>query len=334
MKNTRSYEVPTTVPITVKIALGIGRVRLTAEDTTTASVNLHPADPDDRVALKLIADAAITDTGRSTLRVVDIAVPNPPSATTTTVRFADRAQRAVNAVFATRGSFVISHGDGVASYSVSDGVVDAPGAVLIDIIVPIGSRVALDLATADFTSHGVLAKVEGDAGGGDVSIETGNSINLTSRTGDISVRYGHDIEVRTGSGSVDIGAAGVVRATTGSGDVTVGEAADVQATTGTGDVRIATVDHVRVTTGSGDVTIRRVTSDACLQAGTGDINVSSRDARVEARTGTGDIDLTVTAGSGGSARLDSGTGGIAVHGANPANYPVRAHSITGDVSYR
>lgn len=151
-------------------------------------------------------------------------------------------------------------------------------AMRLAIQVPLDSRVAADLASADLRCTGRLAQLKVKSASGDVTVEevTGD-VSVGTASGGVRVEHTQStLSIKTASGAVD-----VVR---GDGDVEVSVAS--------GDIVVHDAGgSVRARSASGDVDVRA--------AGSGSLNVTtaSGDVRVGVRAGTG-VWLDLASGSG------------------------------------
>lgn len=197
----------------------------------------------------------------------------------------------------------------------------------VALVVPTGSVVNIEAASADISVAGSLQALAAKTGSGDLTIE----------------RADNDTNLKTGSGDVQISSSnGRLVAATGSGDVQVGSSDGVAAlSAGSGTV---SAEHARgdftAKTGSGNVVIRDGGGQLTMKAGSGDLSVKSvADGAVLATTGSGDVDIAVVSGTAAWLDLNTVTGTVRnrlddATGPDPDEKTVelRVKTATGDIS--
>lgn len=171
----------------------------------------------------------------------------------------------------------------------------------VDVEVELPERSELDVRTGsgDVTAVGVLGRVVGATGSGDIAVDEIAGGDLKSGSGDIEAR-----SVR-----------GALSTKTGSGDVSVETAnAALDLVSGSGAITVRRAEgSARAKTGSGDVTIGASVADLEILTGTGDVELGGiHGGQVKARTGTGDVALGVVAGVAAYLDLNTVTGAVRV----------------------
>lgn len=154
----------------------------------------------------------------------------------------------------------------------------SPG-VVIEVRVPIGSRLAARTKSAGVTVRGELGDTRVATGSGDVALEdVDGTLVVESGSGGVRVAtIAGDASVKTASGDVVIGTCcSDVKIHTASGGITVDLAeADLDARTASGDIAVGQSDGtVNARTASGDLSLPRVRGDsASAVAASGDVEV-------------------------------------------------------------
>ena len=196
----------------------------------------------------------------------------------------------------------------------------------VDVIVPVGSDVAVRTTSADVVLEGALGGGQVRSGSGDVEVDT----------------FGADASVQTGSGGVRVvEAGGELRVKSGSGQVSVGRAAaGLVVATGSGDVELGTVTGpTLVKTGSGDLTVHDAHTDVSLSTSSGDLSIHHvRRGKVAAKGASGDVRVGIPAGVpvwtdittvSGVIRSDLPAAGEPGEGQD--HVELRAKTVSGDV---
>ncbi|MFG2004639.1 DUF4097 domain-containing protein [Spirillospora sp. NPDC048911] len=153
----------------------------------------------------------------------------------------------------------------------------------------------------------------------EVVLPKGSRLRGTARRGDL-VCAGRlwECEFRTGAGRLRVEDAGPVRLRTRHGDVALGRAtADVDVATGSGELRIGRVDgDLELRNSNGHTWIEEITGDLRLKVANGNVDIGRAHGsvtstaargsirvkevtrgRVELRTGTGDVEVGVHGGT-------------------------------------
>jgi len=178
----------------------------------------------------------------------------------------------------------------------------------ITVVVPEGSSVIAELASADLTCRGTLGRLHVETAAGDVPAgDVTGDATAHSASGDVAVGHaGGTASVRSMSGDVALAsAARDIDAHTASGDVAIGTAgASVRARTASGDIAVGVVRQgtVEINSASGDVAVgvaagAGVWLDVSTMSGNTatDLAVSDQqpaagcDLRITARTTSGDV---------------------------------------------
>lgn len=255
-------------PITLSLRAGGGAVDITAEDRTTALVDVRPFDDND--AARNLAEATRVEMHSDTLTVT---TPDPPGA------WLWRRHARLH---------IIAR-------------------------VPLGTALALKVASADLVARGRYGLVTVSIAAGDGYVEhiTGNA-NLKTASGDLTVdRIDGTAHVNSASGDVAIGTAGQ----------------DLNVHAASGDVRIGRVDaSVKVASASGDIDIAQIArGEARLRSASGDVTVG-----VAGGTGVW-LDLST---SSGHARSDLSTPQPPPAAPNDADLHLHVRSMSGDITVR
>jgi DUF4097 and DUF4098 domain-containing protein YvlB len=183
----------------------------------------------------------------------------------------------------------------------------------ISVVVPEGSAVKANLASADLHGHGRLGQVEVNTASGDVQLgDVTGDVPIKSASGDVSLGHtGGRVSVQSASGDLAMrGADGDIELHSASGDIAVGTAGNsVRARTASGDIQIALTQRgaVEVNSASGDVAVGVATGvgvwlDISTMSGSTstDLNVGDAaptggpDLRLTARTISGDVRISRT----------------------------------------
>ncbi len=132
------------------------------------------------------------------------------------------------------------------------------GRATVRVVVPSGSALRAETASASVTSHVDLGQVIVKTAAGDVQLRDCDSAVVKSAAGELSIRnVAGDLAVKSASGDVDVNVvSGSVSATTASGDVSIQEVSGAfTASSASGDVRVARYlgEDLEVSTMSGDM---------------------------------------------------------------------------------
>ena len=194
--------------------------------------------------------------------------------------------------------------------------------------VPRGSRVDVDVKSADVELAGELGQVAVSSASGDVAVEHTDELRVRTASGDVSSR------AITGNASVN----------TASGDVrldAIGGSAELS--TASGDVNVNhVVGDARVRSASGDVGLKEADGSVAVRTASGDVRIGAvRRATVEVDSASGDVEIGVAAGT--SAWLDvQALSGSVSSALDPADAPsddaetvsIHAHTLSGDIHVR
>jgi hypothetical protein len=238
-----TFDTPEPVDLTVRIPSGT--VTITAADTATSTVAVHPIDEE---AAQLAEDTTVRLDGR---RLVVLAPERK-------VQFSWRRRRLAVTVTVPTGSALQTR---TASATVRAG----------------GRYAAAELHTASGAIS--VDQVDGDTelhcASGDVDLGRGRAVSVRTASG--QVRVGHatgDVDVKCASGRVQIGVAEAsVRVKSASGDITLGEtsAGTVDLNAASGDIRIGVrsgvVAKLDVSSAGGRVRSELPVADAAPAAG-------------------------------------------------------------------
>jgi Toastrack DUF4097 len=260
-------------PITLSVRAGGGAVEITAEDRTTAVVDVRPFDDND--AARGLAEATRVEMHGDTLTVT---TPEPPGAWLwrrhARLHISARvpldsalALKVASADLVARGRY------GLVTLSIAsgDGHVEH-----------ITGNANLKTASGDLSIERIDGAAHINSASGDVAIgAAGQDLNVHAASGDVRIgRADAAVKVVSASGDIDVGqvARGEARLRSASGDVTVGVAAGtgvwLDLNTSSGRARsdlsvpqrppAAPSDadlHLHVRSMSGDITVRRAPSD-------------------------------------------------------------------------
>ncbi len=169
--------------------------------------------------------------------------------------------------------------------------------VEVEIALPAGSRLQVDVGVASLLAVGRLGECSGKVGVGDVQLDETGTLNLRTGAGDITVgRVRGDTELATGSGAVRIAAIdGSARIKNSNGETSVGDVAgDVRVNAANGSISIGRADAgVVAKTANGRVSIGEVAhGTAVAQSAFGNLEVGIREgvpAWLELRTKFGRV---------------------------------------------
>ena len=277
MSTTLESRFDTTGPVNLKIELLVGDVTLTAGETTTTTVRLHPHGK---------AGAELAEKFTVEARGNDVVVLAPKI----------------------RDSFF-----SIGSKGSVDVEVELPAGSTVDVRTGSGDVTAAGLlgdvrattGAGDLHFHEV-GSAQLKSGSGDITLRSARGeVAAKTGSGDISVgSAGGRLDLASGSGDIELRRSdAAVKARTGSGDLHIGASTgDLELVTGTGDVELGGVHggEVRTKTGTGDVTIAVAAGVAAyldLNTVTGDVDID-----LEQTSGPGDAEaqamLVVHSGSG------------------------------------
>jgi hypothetical protein len=259
-------------PITLSLRAGGGTVDITAEDRSTALVDVGPYDDTD--AARDLAAATRVEMHGDTLTVT---TPEPPGAWLwrrhARLRIAARVPRDSTLALKIASADLVARGRfGLVTLSVAaaDGYVEH-----------ISGNANLKTASGDLTIDRIDGTAQINSASGDVAIGTAvQDLNVHAASGDVRIGHaGNSAKVVSASGDIDIAKAarGELRLRSASGDVTVGVAGGtgvwLDLNTSSGRARsdlsmpqtppAAPSDadlHLHVRSMSGDITVRRTPS--------------------------------------------------------------------------
>jgi DUF4097 and DUF4098 domain-containing protein YvlB len=208
------------------------------------------------------------------------------------------------------------------------GMFGRDGAVRIRVLLPSGSTLSAEAASADLRVEGPVGDSTVKTASGDVRFEETGSLRVDTSSGDLTVgRSGGDVGVTVQSGDVrfgDITGSAVVRCT--SGDVRIGGVAG----------------HLKVNGAKGDVTVDRADGDVTVKISSGDIRIGEvvrGSLLVEASSG--DLDVGVREGTAAWLEVTSLSGTVRNQltesdgpGHSEETVEVRARTVSGDVTVR
>jgi hypothetical protein len=133
--------------------------------------------------------------------------------------------------------------------------------IRVAVRVPLDSRLALKVASADARCQGRFGSATIKSGSGDVTVdEVTGDLSAENASGDLAIRRaGGQVNVSSASGDVQVGyAGGDASVTSASGDVAIDEAENsVAAKTASGDIRVGVVrrGEAKLNSASGDVSV-------------------------------------------------------------------------------
>lgn len=201
--------------------------------------------------------------------------------------------------------------------------------IVITARVPAGSNLEAKLKSADLQVEGELGSAKVETASGDISV------------GDLS----GDVRISAASGTVQLGTiGGIVRVQTASGDAILDTACgDCHVQTASGDIQIDAVEgEFNARTASGDVIVREAGMSANVKTASGDVELSQvASGKVDVTTASGDIIIGVQRGVVVWTDASSLTGNVLssleateLDGDSAGTLELRAHSTTGDISFR
>lgn len=190
----------------------------------------------------------------------------------------------------------------------------------MDVLVPDGVAVVLDVAKGDVRVEGLHGRVEAHVARGDVQVmDHAAPLTLVIASGDVTLRrIDGDVQLDVKSGDI---VAGVVRGKV-SGRVLNG---DVDATECGG----VTLDIV-----NGDVSLRQVAGDVDIEVKNGDIEVESVQGRsIRARALSGDVQVTVPVlPDGGAINGETMSGDVEIRLPSDARATIDAATMSGEIN--
>ncbi len=145
----------------------------------------------------------------------------------------------------------------------------------VHVAAPFGTRLDVQVASADVEARGILGAASVDSASGDVTLPTVNGrVDVNTASGDVRIdSVADDLRVNSASGDVTLGEAHKdVKVRTASGDVEIGSAAqgkvDIQSASGDVEVGIRRGSKVYIDASSmsGDTTSELELSDAPPQS--------------------------------------------------------------------
>lgn len=253
LMNATTYQHPTASPISLRIDDRFpGTIHAEVVDSCRAEITVS-TDDTSGPAFDAVRDTRITADG-DTVRVAVSAAPGGAMVTTTRGGGVNMVfNQTVGAVYGSVDAVTIVNG------RVVSGGTTASSPVLVHVRLPQGSALSVATGSSDLELvGGPLARVDFDAGSGDLIGVCCDVVDARTGSGDIRVRAMGSGSLRTGSGDVVIDMAGTVTARTGSGDIRLSRCAGpASLSTGSGDVTAP--EAAEVHTGQGR--IRRIGED-------------------------------------------------------------------------
>ncbi|MGQ5262602.1 DUF4097 family beta strand repeat-containing protein [Micromonospora sp. ZYX-F-536] len=165
----------------------------------------------------------------------------------------------------------IEYGDGVLRIAASakNQILGNSGSIEVTVQLPVGSRVEVKAASAEFRSVGQLGDVVFDGSHGAITLDEAASARLNTAAGDVSIgRLNGPAEISTMKGDIRIAEAvrGTVVLRTQAGDVSVGAAHGVSAALDAGTSYGRITNALRNTDGTADLTIHATTAHGDIDA--------------------------------------------------------------------
>lgn len=198
--------------------------------------------------------------------------------------------------------------------------------VRISVVVPPGTDLSVQTASADVDATGRFGRVEMETASGSITVDEGIDVRLRAASGDISLGAGETVDLRSVSGDVVVGhAVRSARLSASSGSVrlgTVSGPAKIETVSGSIDVDLAE-EGLRTKTVSGTVDIR------CVASGEVSLGSVSGDARVGIPPGR---DLEIDAQSlSGHLTSDFDLDGAPSWNAGSQRVVVKSNSVSGEL---
>jgi hypothetical protein len=264
-----------------------------------------------RFAAGRVSVRAAEDAGDAT---VDVRPGNPDSA-------AD-AEHAAATVVEQRGDTIIVHAPPARGWFGKNPKLD------VQAVIPAGSRVDIDVKSADVELAGQLGRAAVTTASGDIVAEAAAELTARTASGDVSCRQ----------------VGGAASATTASGDIRLDTVAGpAELATASGDIDVTAVeDDVRARTASGDVVLGRVGGSVSVRTASGDTRVRAvHRGTIDVNTASGDIEIGVAVGTAAWLDVQSLSGSLS-SALEPTDAPgdgsdtvtIHAHSLSGDVRVR
>ncbi|MGH7529166.1 MAG: DUF4097 family beta strand repeat-containing protein [Gemmatimonadales bacterium] len=193
----------------------------------------------------------------------------------------------------------------------------------LDVRVPAGKRIELNLGVGSVTVSNVDGQIDVDVASANVSAD----------------RTRGALSIETGSGNVDVReAAGAVDLETGSGNISASSvrAQRLDLETGSGNIRISTVEATQldVETGSGDIAASDAKGDqVAFETGSGNIEVTllAPFRSLDIETGSGNVTLRVPPTIGAEVDLETGSGDIDLGGMTIQVRRIERQHVTGTI---
>jgi DUF4097 and DUF4098 domain-containing protein YvlB len=195
-------------------------------------------------------------------------------------------------------------------------------------VVPVGSRVDVDVKSADVELAGQLGRASTATASGDVTIDHVAELAARTASGDLTCRT----------------VAGAASVTTASGDARLDAVSgSAELATASGDIEVDSVGgDARARSASGDVAIGRVDGSVTARTASGDVRIRSvRRGTVQIDTASGDVEVGVAAGTAAWLDAQSLSGSVSST-LDPTDTPaddsetvtIHTHSLSGDVHIR
>ncbi|PWR10779.1 hypothetical protein DKT68_07850 [Micromonospora acroterricola] len=165
----------------------------------------------------------------------------------------------------------VEYGDGVLRIrtSAKNQILGSSGSVEVTVQMPVGSRVTVKAASAEFRAVGRFGDVAFDGAHGAIKIDEAASVRLTTAAGDVSIgRLNGPAEISTAKGDIRIAEAvrGTLVLRTQMGDVSVGAAAGVSASLDAGTTLGRIHNALKNADGAADLTIHATTAHGDIDA--------------------------------------------------------------------
>jgi hypothetical protein len=273
-------------PVSVSLEFGIGDLRLMATDSTETVVEVRPTDP------TKTADVNAAEQTRVEYAAGSLVVRGPKSWRQWAPWGPSGGRESIN----------------------------------VEVQLPKGSDVHVDVAIAIVRSTGRLGELDIKTGMGDVGIDEAGSMRIRTGFGKVTVgRVDGDADVKTGSGRIEIGSVG--------GSATIKNS--------NGDTRIGEVEgRAQLQNANGAIHVDNAHSSVTAKTALGDVRLGRlSQGATEAKTACGQIDIGIL--DGVAAWLDLSTGFGRVNNeledtdrpaAEIQTTEIRAHTAAGDIN--
>jgi DUF4097 and DUF4098 domain-containing protein YvlB len=202
------------------------------------------------------------------------------------------------------------------------------GSITVTVKVPVGSSLGVDTGMGELRGEGAFGEVRFRTGYGDLHLDRGGHVHLSTGYGNVSVgQADSEAYLTTGGGSLRVNRVdGPATVKNAAGEAVIGEIA--------GDLRVKNAH--------GDILIRKAAAGATVKTAHGTVRIAEvASGSIVAETAFGDLEIGISPGTAAWLDLHTATGRVFNHLQASAGPPaggktveVRARTSYGDIVVR